>query len=60
MALTPCPDCGGEMSTEALVCPKCGRPNKAIQKRFGKRVLVLWVLLIVAFLGVWQLLNRGH
>jgi uncharacterized OB-fold protein len=60
MALMPCPDCGGEMSTEAHVCPKCGRPNKALQKRLGKKLVFVWVLLIGAFLGIWQLLNSGH
>lgn len=24
MALTKCPDCTSEVSTEALACPKCG------------------------------------
>jgi uncharacterized membrane protein YdbT with pleckstrin-like domain len=26
MALTKCPDCGGQVSTEAKACPTCGRP----------------------------------
>src|SRR6266480_3623947 len=26
MALTTCPDCGANVSTEASSCPKCGRP----------------------------------
>jgi predicted amidophosphoribosyltransferase len=26
MALTNCPDCGNSVSSEALACPKCGRP----------------------------------
>ena len=26
MALTKCPDCGNDVSTEAPACPKCGRP----------------------------------
>ena len=60
MALTPCPDCGGEMSTEAYVCPKCGRPNKALQKRLGRRVAIVWVVLIAAFLGIWHFLNTGR
>ena len=29
MALTKCPDCGFEVSTEAPACPKCGRPMRA-------------------------------
>jgi len=26
MALTTCPDCGRQVSTEAAACPGCGRP----------------------------------
>jgi TM2 domain-containing membrane protein YozV len=28
MPLIQCPDCGREVSTEALACPGCGRPLK--------------------------------
>jgi TM2 domain-containing membrane protein YozV len=29
MPLTTCPDCNKQVSTEAVVCPGCGRPMKA-------------------------------
>jgi hypothetical protein len=29
MPTTTCPDCGREVSTEAVSCPNCGRPFKA-------------------------------
>ena len=29
MPLTECPDCSNSISTEAYVCPKCGRPTFA-------------------------------
>lgn len=32
MALTKCPDCGSDISTEAPACPKCGRPNSKPKK----------------------------
>ncbi len=28
MALVKCPDCAGRLSTEAIACPHCGRPNR--------------------------------
>ncbi|HEV8573817.1 MAG TPA: NINE protein [Dehalococcoidia bacterium] len=31
MPLINCPDCGKEVSTEALACPGCGRPVKSAQ-----------------------------
>jgi RNA polymerase subunit RPABC4/transcription elongation factor Spt4 len=30
MALVKCPDCGGQLSTEAIACPHCGRPNRPV------------------------------
>lgn len=29
MALLPCPECGRQVSTEAVSCPHCGRPSPA-------------------------------
>jgi TM2 domain-containing membrane protein YozV len=31
MALVKCPDCGRDVSTEAPVCPGCGRPMKPVR-----------------------------
>ena len=28
MALVKCPDCAGQLSTEAIACPHCGRPSR--------------------------------
>lgn len=33
MPLTPCPDCGKDVSSEAPACPHCGRPNKQAAAR---------------------------
>lgn len=33
MSLTPCRECGREMSTDALTCPHCGAPNPALTAR---------------------------
>lgn len=33
MSLTPCRECGREMSTDALTCPHCGAPNPALAAR---------------------------
>jgi DNA-directed RNA polymerase subunit RPC12/RpoP len=30
MALITCHECGNQVSTEAIVCPKCGAPGKRI------------------------------
>ena len=59
MALTPCPDCETPISTEAYACPKCGRPTGK-RPPYGanlKRLLILWCVLIVAFLAIWQILG---
>ncbi len=36
MALIKCPDCGGQLSTEAISCPHCGRPNRPSAVNTGK------------------------
>jgi uncharacterized protein (UPF0212 family) len=61
MALIPCPECGSKVSSEAFACPKCGKPIKAAwMVRSPKRMLMLWALLIVMFLAIWQFLGmRG-
>jgi len=35
MPLTPCRECGREVSTDAYQCPACGAPFPARQKRMG-------------------------
>lgn len=58
MPLIQCPDCAKDLSTEAYVCPHCGRPtgrHASTQKKIY-RALLLWVAVIVCLLVVWQLL----
>jgi len=43
--LTPCPDCGIEISARAVMCPRCGRPLV--------RDLVLTVGFALVLLGVY-------
>lgn len=60
MPLFACPDCQKDLSTEAFVCPHCGRPTgkqAALQKKYFLRVLLTWFALIVVFLVIWQLLD---
>jgi predicted amidophosphoribosyltransferase len=58
MSLVRCPDCGNEISTEAYVCPKCGRPTGKRPKYPIKRFATLWLVLIVAFWAIWTFLSR--
>ena len=60
MALLSCPDCSSQISDLAWACPKCGRPMRSPMRYFGKRALILWAVLIVAFLVIWQLMNASH
>jgi predicted amidophosphoribosyltransferase len=62
MPLVNCPDCQHQVSSEAFACPNCGKPLKsplAFWRPFGKRVLILWGLLITMFLVIWLVLNGG-
>ena len=58
MALISCPDCGREMSSEAVACPNCGRPigkgaNKGKDDRQSLGCLILLVVLglLIANMG---------
>ena len=33
MALVACPECKTEMSSDALACPRCGKPNKKVASK---------------------------
>jgi len=33
MPLIKCPDCGKDISSNAVACPECGRPMKAVPTR---------------------------
>lgn len=37
MALIACPDCGRQVSDQALACPQCGRPLRSMPSPEGLR-----------------------
>ncbi len=53
MALTTCPDCNSEVSTDATACPKCGRPTQkavganAQSQRSAQVILIIFVAVCV-------------
>jgi hypothetical protein len=59
MPLTECPDCSNPISTEAYACPKCGRPTGKQPTLKWKKLAILWVVLVVAFFVIWQVMNSG-
>src|SRR5215204_3260387 len=40
MSLTNCPECGHEISNEAVACPNCGRPLSAPTPVIHRKVVV--------------------
>jgi RNA polymerase subunit RPABC4/transcription elongation factor Spt4 len=56
MTLQACPECAGQVSTEAMRCPHCGYPVGS--GRFLRRLaVILPVTALAAALG-WWLANR--
>lgn len=37
MTLIACPDCGGQVSDQAVACPHCGRPLRSMPSPEGLR-----------------------
>jgi hypothetical protein len=61
MALTKCSDCEREVSQEAWACPGCGKPFRSpwgIKAKTAKWALGIWIVLIFAFIVLWQVLNQ--
>ena len=54
MSLTKCPDCSNECSTEAVSCPKCGRPinQSHQQRRLGGFTLFIIIVLAIVVGGI--------
>ena len=55
MALTKCLECGSEISSQAVTCPKCGRPNV---NGGAQAVSVIGSLVILGGLG-WFFFGGG-
>ena len=61
MSLINCPECGNELSNEAVACPNCGRPLSAPTPTIQRRVIVTepreegfpkWIIAPIAILGI--------
>ncbi|HEY2406391.1 MAG TPA: hypothetical protein VGI10_10335 [Polyangiaceae bacterium] len=62
MALVACPDCDREISTEAYMCPGCGRPTgkqRKMAKGWLLRAVGMWFVLVIFFLVIWQFMSPG-
>jgi hypothetical protein len=58
MALQPCSDCGREISTEAAICPTCGKPaptgarQEVVRDRISILLLIPFCLAILAAISL--------
>ncbi len=61
MSLINCPECGNEVSNEAVACPNCGRPLSTPNPTIQRKVIVAapreegfpkWIIAPIAILGI--------
>ena len=57
MALIKCKDCGGDVSTDAKACPRCGAPPPPLIWTRQASQLVMFLLVMLAFLFVLAVLG---
>ena len=51
MALIKCTECGGEMSSKASKCPKCGKTRLTVLAKICGLIIALFIVsIIVKFL----------
>ena len=56
MALKPCKECGKEISTEAKVCPNCGKKNPTA----AATPVIVWLIVgVVVFILIGSLSNSS-
>jgi len=53
--LTKCPGCGGQVSTEAVSCPKCGHPFKRSATSYSR--VIVWGSIFLVLILVYFLMN---
>ena len=57
MSLRKCPDCGQDVSSAALACPHCGRPNRTSSSAIGLSGIAA-IVAVCAGLMIWRLGSR--
>ena len=62
MALIKCPECNGDVSSEADKCPHCGKPFLTqAKKELPKNVWILfWVYIGIPAIVILAVLLYGH
>lgn len=59
MSLRKCPDCGLDVSSAALACPHCGRPNRGSSSVFGLSGIVV-IAAVCAGALIFRLSSRSE
>jgi hypothetical protein len=56
MALVKCKECGGDVSTQARACPKCGR----IRQTSLNPVTVILLVIPIGFVVLWAMMKIAN
>jgi hypothetical protein len=59
VSLRKCPDCGQDVSSTALACPHCGRPNRRSSPTIGVSGILIIVVVVVGVV-LWRLSSQDQ
>jgi hypothetical protein len=59
MTIIKCPECAGDISSDAAACPQCGKPNKKVADKSKDGRQAAGCALMVAGVGIALIFHPG-
>jgi len=60
MALSPCIECGHQISADAKTCPNCGAKNRAHKSKTARNIAIVVLIVVVAYIAYGYMTLRKY